>query len=708
MSQALPGAPGGDEMIALAGYWSYAFSALLFALLAAWQVSRPAGGMQRRTLAVAFGLTALWAAVSLVSVPRVPVAGVAEALRNLAWLGFMLALVERGRGEARRPSIIALYAVIGCVIVAQMGLDLLLWRWRASPGVIEALFFILMLLRITVTIGALVLVHNLYTAAAPEARWGIRLPMIALGVMWAYDLNLYTVAYLTHAWPAELYIVRGFVMLLLVPLFALASRRNTRWRMRISRTVTFQSLSLMAIGCYLVAMVILARLFDFAGGSFAPFAQIMVVIAMSAGALLLLTSRRVRAWLKVKIVKHFFQHRYDYRVEWMRFTETLGRPGEDAAPLEQRVIQAVADITESPGGLLLLPDEQGGLCATARWNWARHDAPAKAGDARLVSHFGTGRIVEFDALRRADPASDPEAALIPEWIMTATAVWAAVPLLHNDRLVGAVLLARPEIGRQLDWEDFDLLRIVGRQVASYLAEAQSQEALSEARRFDEFNRRFAFIMHDIKNLVSQLSLVARNAERHADNPEFRVDMVATLRSSVGKMNDLLARLSQHNKGRVEEPRPVALGPLLNGVAAAKRPLHTVHVEQDDEIVAAADPGRLDQALTHLVQNAIDASPRDAPVRLRLGRRDGEAVIDVIDRGTGMSAEFVRAKLFRPFTSTKEGGFGVGAFEARALIVAMGGRLEIESREAEGSRFTVILPLVEGMAQPLRQAEGTDA
>src|SRR5690606_3473343 len=100
-----------------------------------------------------------------------------------------------------------------------------------------------------------------------------------------------------------------------------------------------------------------------------------------------------------------------------------------------------------------------------------------------------------------------------------------------DRLVGAVLLARPEIGRQLDWEDFDLLRIVGRQVASYLAEAQSQEALSEARRFDEFNRRFAFIMHDIKNLVSQLSLVARNAERHADNPEFRVDMVATLKNS---------------------------------------------------------------------------------------------------------------------------------------------------------------------------------
>jgi putative PEP-CTERM system histidine kinase len=464
----------------------------------------------------------------------------------------------------------------------------------------------------------------------------------------------------------------------------------------------------MAIGCYLVAMVILARLFDFAGGSFAPVAQILVVIAMSAGALPLLVSRRARAWLKVKVIKHFFQHRYDYRVEWIRFTETLGRPGEDAAPLEQRVIQAVADITESPGGVLLLPDGQDGLYAAARWNWPAGDLPAEAGDARLARHFGTGRIVEFDALRRADPATDHEAALIPAWIMMATVVWAAVPLLHNERLVGAVLLARPEIGREFDWEDFDLLRIVGRQVASYLAEAQSQEALSEARRFDEFNRRFAFIMHDIKNLVSQLSLVARNAERHADNPEFRADMVATLRSSVDKMNGLLARLSQHNKGRAGERRPVALGALLDQVAAAKRPRHPVSVERDGDLVAVADPGRLDQALNHLVQNAIEASPKDAPVVLRLSRHGETAVVEVIDRGTGMSAEFIRAKLFRPFTSTKDGGFGVGAFEARELVGAMGGRLEIESREAEGSRFSVILPLAAATTQPVRQAEGTDA
>src|SRR3546814_7799482 len=136
--------------------------------------------------------------------------------------------------------------------------------------------------------------------------------------------------------------------------------------------------------------------------------------------------------------------------------------------------------------------------------------------------------------------------------------WALVPLIHFGRLAGAGLLARPLVGRELDWEDLDMRRVVGRQVAIYISEAQGQVALSEAQRFEEFNRRFAFIMHDIKNLLGQLSLVARNARRHANNPEFRADMIATLEESVGKMNDMLARLSQHNRARYEEPRAVAL------------------------------------------------------------------------------------------------------------------------------------------------------
>ncbi len=682
-------------MIELVGHWSHGTAAILFAALALWQTTRSRGGIQRRLLALAFALTALWAFAVASAGGESLAARFAECGRNIAWLSVMLALLTRGGGAVPR-SAITLYAVLIVVIVGQAAVDIL-------PGA-DTYTLASLTLRMMVAIGALVLVHNLYGAAAPEARWGIRLPLICLAAMWAYDLNLFTVAYLGRQWPTELVAVRGVVMSLLVPLFALAGWRNAKWKMRVSRAVAFQSLSLFAIGAYLIFMVIVAQAVQLIGGTYFQLAQITVVAGLSAGALVLMPSSRLRAWMRVKVAKHFFKHRYDYRVEWMRFTETLGLAGEEAAPLDVRVVQAVADITESPGGLLLLPADGGGLVAGSRWNWATLEAPAQAAPPAFVRYCAeTGRIIEFDAVRR-DPAAEPDDARVtPDWILAEPRAWAAVPLVHIDRLVGVVLLERPMVDRLLDWEDFDLLRVAGRQVASYLAEARGQEALSDAKRFDEFNRRFAFVVHDIKNLVSQLSLVARNAERHADKPEFRADMVATLQDSVSKMNELLARLSQHNKARAEEPRPVAVRALLDGIAASRRGAHPLKVHGRRDIVARADPTRLEQALRHLIQNAVDASPAGVPVWLRVDRDGLEARIEVLDHGTGMSADFVRARLFKPFASTKEGGFGVGAFEARSLVAAMGGRLEVDSREGAGTRFAVVLPL----SDEVRIAEPAD-
>ncbi|WP_157216289.1 XrtA/PEP-CTERM system histidine kinase PrsK [Flavisphingomonas formosensis] len=677
--------------------WSHAAAAALYAALAIWQLRRQQQGLQLRMLAFAFAITCAWSLIVAVVGPQAIPAQISESARNLGWLGFMLVLLTKAQEDDRRPAIVLLYALLSLVIVAQCVVDLLprLVGEGASPD--KAFFFAGLVLRMTVAIGALLLVHNLYTAAAPEARWGIRLPMVSLAAMWTYDLNLYTVAYLAHGWSSELFAGRGIAMLMLAPLFALGSRRNAKWKMRLSRAAAFQTLSLVAIGGYLVAMVIVTRLMQFIGGDHAQLAGVVTIFVMTIAAFLLLPSGRMRAWLKVTIAKHFFQHRYDYRTEWLRFTDTLGLPGTTAAPLDQRVIKAIADITESPGGLLLSVEESGGLATAERWNWAMVHPPAHAGNAALVHYLAeTGRIVELDMVRAGiGEGARREAPLVPDWIMAEPRAWAAVPLVHFQRLVGVVLLERPRVDRTLDWEDFDLLRVAGRQAASYLAEARGQEALSDSKKFDEFNRRFAFIMHDIKNLVSQLSLVARNAERHADNPEFRADMVATLKASVGKMNDLLARLSQHNKGRAEEPRPIALKALAEAVAAPRRGGHAIAVEGRADVIAKADPVRLEQALAHLVQNAVDASPADVAVTLRIEPRGGDATIDIIDRGAGMSPDFVRTRLFKPFSSTKQGGFGVGAYEARTLVATMGGRLEVESREGEGSRFSIVLPLADG-------------
>ncbi|PTS78893.1 PEP-CTERM system histidine kinase PrsK [Sphingomonas sp. HMWF008] len=667
--------------------WSHALAALLFAGVALTRLRADGvttgAALPRLTFVIALGTTALWAlAVSGIGATDV-VTRIAEAARNLGWLGFMYALVRRDRRAQEHRAVAIIYGVVALVVIVGAGLSMI--EEAVGSAAVAPLVAVGVVLRMMVAIGALLLVHHLYTAVAPRARGGIRLVVVALSAMWGVDLLLYAALYASDASPSALLAGRGCVMALAAPVFAIAVQRNGDWTLHLSRTVAWQTLSFAATLLYAALMLAATSMIASISGENARLWQTAFVFGSTAAGLTILSSPWVMAWTKVKVAKHLFRHRYDYRVEWIRFTDTLGKP-EGAAPLDERIVKAVADLTDSPAGLLLVPDGTG-LGVGAGWNW---EAPSAGSDARLVAYLSaSGRIIELDSVRN-DTAEPVETASVPVWMLDADG-WVLVPLLHLGRLQGAILLARPPIDRALDWEDFDLLRIAGRQVASYLAEARAQEALAEAERFDEFNRRFAFILHDIKNLVSQLTLVARNAERHADNPAFRADMVATLQDSAGRMNDLLARLSQNHRARGEDLRAVDLLPLAEQVAARRRALHPIVVIGAPGILAQADPARLEQVLGHLVQNAIEASPPTEPVTIAV-RLEGEtATIAVVDQGCGMTPAFLRDQLCKPFVSSKPGGFGIGAFEAKQLAEAMGGSVAVESRPGEGTIFCVMLP-----------------
>ncbi|HEX8216261.1 MAG TPA: XrtA/PEP-CTERM system histidine kinase PrsK [Allosphingosinicella sp.] len=681
-------------MTGFIGLWSHALAAALYGALAIWQLRHWNGDPRNRPLVTAFAVVSVWSIFVAIEGQHYVLARFAESGRNLAFLAFMYGIMHGAAEDYRQRAVKAVYAAVAGVVGLQIVISGVSAEFAHAPQVLAALAATQHIIGLTIAAGSLVLVHNLYGQAAPDSRWGIQLPAIALAAMWAYDLHLYTTAYLTRAPADELFAMRGAILSMIVPLFALASRRSSSWKVQLSRAATFQSLSMLAILAYLIVMMSATRAMEYAGSDWARFGQIVLIFAMTVAASVLLPSGRARAWVRVMVSKHFFEHRYDYRAEWLRFTHTIGRVGGEAAGrLEERVVKALADIGGSPGGLLLLADGQGRLAPAARWNW-HHDGECGRDEDGAFARFlaKTGHIVDFTQESQAPP-----------WIADLSNLWAGVPLVHGGRLVGLVLLEHPLVRRPLDWEDFDLFRTAGIQAASYLAEAQSHQALADSQRFDEFNRRFAFIMHDIKNLVSQLTLVARNAERHADNPEFRADMIATLQGSVKKMHDLLARLSNGSRRDAEPPRPVSVQAAAAAVVEAKRRSHPVDADGDPGLVALADPGRLEQALGHLVQNAIDASPEGSAVTIRFGRRGAEAAIEIADRGAGMSPEFVRSRLFQPFASTKDNGFGVGAFEARALVDAMGGRIEVDSREGEGSLFTVFLPLGEQelVSQPER-------
>jgi putative PEP-CTERM system histidine kinase len=685
--------------LAWVGFWGHAAVGFLYAALAIW-VFQQFGGKSRQQIALiaALSVTAFWGIATILGGPGSLLASSGETLRNLGWLGFLYALLLNGEGNSHPRTIKILYGALFLALLLQPVIDFaLLATFPDNAQASAAAAKSVQLLRMIFAIGAIVLVHNLYTVSAPEARWGISLPMAALAATWMYDLNLYTIGYLSGDWPAEFIAMRGLIMTILVPVFAMGTRRNSSWRIRLSRSVTFQSISLLAIGAYLFGMVLLATGLQLVGGSYVRMAQITLIFAMSLGAMLILPSGKFRAWLNVVIAKNFFQHRYDYRAEWMRFAETIGFPS-DAAPFHERVIKSLADIFESPAGLLLTRDSESRLVLQARWNWPTAEIPTYAGNSQTVPFFErTGHILLMDEVREGTDDRVDQSA-IPQWLYDETRAWAVIPLVHFGRLAGIAVLAKPPIKRSLDWEDLDMMRVVGRQLASYLAEATSQEQLTESRQFEQFNRRFAFVMHDIKNLVSQLSLLARNAEKHASNPDFQADMIETLKGSVGKMNDLLARLSQHSQTRHSAIAPMDVETTVSAVIHGKRLIYPIESDFSPGLLAMADAGRVETILNHLVQNAIDATDDGSPIRVSAARQDDWVAIRVTDKGCGMTEVFVANQLFKPFESTKSGGFGIGAYEARALAQSLGGHLHVDSRVGKGTRMTLLLPAAKEAAQ----------
>ncbi|HFE37025.1 MAG TPA: PEP-CTERM system histidine kinase PrsK, partial [Gammaproteobacteria bacterium] len=283
---------------------------------------------------------------------------------------------------------------------------------------------------------------------------------------------------------------------------------------------------------------------------------------------------------------------------------------------------------------------------------------------------------------------------LPEWLQDQQDAWLVVPLMLQAKLYGFVVILRPRAEKEFNWEDIDLLKTAGRQVAIHLAQQRSALALAQARQFEAFNRFSAYVVHDLKNLVSQLALVVKNAEKHKHNPAFMDDAIKTVDNSVDRMNRLLAQL---RSGTIEnsEKKTCRLTEALNAVIAEKshgKPKPVLRIESDD-LSVNGDEARLVSIIGHIVQNAQDATADDGEITVTLKKKGNQALIIVQDTGCGMDQVFIEERLFKPFDSTKGlTGMGIGAHESRSYIEELGGSLNVFSELNKGSIFHILLPL----------------
>jgi putative PEP-CTERM system histidine kinase len=651
-------------------------------------------GLRSLALALAVGLTAAWAFVSCAfALTRANAvyqgAALLDVLRVCAWYAFLLLLTQPTRFEAdgaasRRPQWLAPIAVVLVVLGAAAQIALALWP--AAELLRFAIFD-----GIALNVLGLVLVEQLFRNTPEDQRWNVKPLCLGLAAAFIFDLYFFADALLFGRVDPDMWSVRGLVHALVVPLFALATSRNRDWALRValSRRVVFHSTALIASGAYLLFIAAAGYYVRYFGGNWGRALQVAVIFA---GLLLLGTlalSGALRAKLRVIVSKHFFSYRFDYRDEWLRFTQALSAPGGQRE-LGLDVIRGLADMLESPAGSLWLCDATGrNFVQSARWNM-RADTATEPVDSEFIRFLTeSGWVINLEEFR-----SSPERyrkLRLPHWLSEWPNAWLVIPLSSFRELIGFVVLATARTRVDVNWEVNDLLKTAARQAATFLGQMQATEALLEARKFDAFNRMSAFVVHDLKNIVAQLSLMLKNAERHQDNPEFQKDMLMTVQHSVDRMKQLMLQLREGTTP-VDALSGVDLAAVINRIQRSKSDQQPwIELRVESNVVAQGHMDRLERVIGHLVQNAIDATSDDGRVWVRLAKLNGYAMIEVGDTGRGMTPEFVRDRLFKPFQTTKPAGMGIGAYESFQYVQELGGRVEVDSTPDVGTQVRLLLP-----------------
>lgn len=691
------------DFVDLFGVLGYGLAAVLFFLLTVLLLTNWRGRMQGGLLVVATFANAVWAAVHAIQVAWHSVSiswlWALESLRDLTWVLFLLGLLElvlkERPGQKRIFGWMRLLVIVFAVLL-MLPLEDLAAGSDLSKGL--DLATLRLALQVLFPVAGLVLVEQVYRNTPWEHRWGVKFLCLGVGGIFAYDFFFFADALLFKRVDPEIWLARGAANAIVVPLIAVSAARNPQWSLDlfVSRKVVFHTTSLVAAGVYLLIMSLAGYYIRLYGGEWGSVFQTVFFFGAGLVLVILLFSGQFRARVKVFVNKHFFSYKYDYREEWLHLIGVLSGKVLQAT-LPERIIFALSELVDSSGGALWLCSDQHTCEHERSWNLPE-EHPGK-GDtfASLFAFFEHRRwIVNLD-----EYASDPlayDGLTLPAWMLESGQLWLIVPMFHEDSLLGFVALAKPRAPQQLNWETLDLLKTAARQAASYLALEQAAKALADARQFEGFNRLSAFVVHDLKNLIAQLSLVATNAERHKHNPEFMEDALITVRNSVDKMTRLLAQLRSAMPGNRTDQ--VQIGAVLREVVAERssgQPTPRLEpLDADaDTCVVFVDKDRLSAVIGHAIQNAQDATRKDGFVVVRSIRESHQARIEVEDNGVGMDAVFVRERLFKPFDSTKGlAGMGIGAYECREFIRSLGGRIDVRSEPGQGTIFSMIVPVAD--------------
>jgi putative PEP-CTERM system histidine kinase len=569
------------------------------------------------------------------------------------------------------------------------------FAWPLQLGWSGYAYFIVFLL------GGVLILMNLektFRASTGVIRWQIKFMLLGLGSLFAVRIYTSSQALLYSALDPFFsgFNAGGLLIADILVLISIFRARQSNVNIYISRTLLYNSFIILIVGIYLIAVGMLVKVIQYFNVSHRIFFESLVIFLTLLGLTIFILSEEVRQRLRLFMSRHFKLPQYDYRREWREFTQrTISLT--DAHHLCSAIVKMLAETFGVSSVSIWLFDESkgsfelGGSTVLSRGQTERMTLPngftietiSEIRHQPIPIDFGQSGMSWIGDLKKSHPEFFEEDRIVYGF-----------PMAINENFLGLLTLNRRITGNSFSVEDVELLKTLADQAAGNLLNLKLYEHLQQAREMEAYQTMAAFIMHDLKNLASSLSLTVQNLPTHFENPEFRKDALQAMEQGVSKINGMcshISMLSQKIKLKcVETDFNKLIADSISGINGSIRGAMIQDLQPVPKLVI--DPDQFQKVLTNLILNANESVGNGGEVRVTTGHRDGWVTLSVSDNGCGMSKEFMEQSLFRPFKTTKKNGMGIGLFQSKMIVEAHQGRIEVESEEGRGTTFRVYLPL----------------
>jgi putative PEP-CTERM system histidine kinase len=672
-----------------------------------------------RASRVSFGLGAIGAAAWLFAVGSVrvsPTAGVAVLRAQVAWaiaallpLPWTVLLLVHARDNSKRilrewrPYLVAATCASVFFAVRSFDRSVLFGVGNADDGYSIVFGPAGRILLIYLIATVVVLLFNLeitVRAARTETLSRIKYAAVGLAASLMFQAFVLSTALLYSRVQVSLLVAGVVPALVATALIAYSAARHrlTDATVRIGRPVFYTSFTAFTAGAYLLAVGLVGFLIRERGWRISTVPLVSAVFVALLLLSVFLTSSRIRRHIRRFIDANFYLSRYDYRREWARASRAVS-VGVDEAEIVESVRALIADSLDT--GSVEVALVEGEDCGPRFFG-------RRALDSGLADALSDDEFIGLLAERRAAVRTgidgiEPE---LTDWAERHAAALGsspcavAGPLFAGARFVGVVLVGARRGGRHTS-EDLDLLTTIGLHAGNALLAARLAARLAEARELETLDRLSSFVVHDLKNCVTGLSLLLKNAQTRMENPEFRKDCLESLADSIDAMERIIARVG----GTAGASAAVERGPGESvgladavrkaiaevGLAAAGSPVE-VRMAVPEDLAVATSRSDVSLVLRNLLSNSREAMKGAGEINVHAeSDGSGNIVVRVWDTGPGIPPHLLDADaLFRPFRTTKETGLGLGLYQCRAIVQACGGRIRASNGE-RGAIFEVTLP-----------------